>query len=41
MNEQRKLASKAGVTPDAMYQVTLNGFSADLSTDQLDKLRAS
>ena len=40
-NEQRKLAKQAGVTPDAEYSVTLNGFSADLSGAQVDKLRAS
>src|SRR5690606_36115558 len=40
-NEQRKLAKKEGVTPDADYQVTLNGFAADLSAAQVGKLRAS
>ncbi|WP_243229154.1 S8 family serine peptidase [Microbacterium sp. CIAB417] len=40
-NEQRKLAQDAGVTPDTTYQVTLNGFSADLTGEQVDKLRAS
>ncbi|MFD5213723.1 S8 family serine peptidase [Microbacterium sp. NPDC058345] len=40
-NEQRKLAKKAGVTPDTEYQVTLNGFSAELSAAQVDTLRAS
>ena len=40
-NEQRKLAKDAGVTPDVTYGVTLNGFSAELSGAQVDKLRAS
>lgn len=40
-NEQRKLAKDAGVAPDATYQVTLNGFSADLTGAQLDELRSS
>lgn len=40
-NEQRKLAKNAGVTPDAEYQVALNGFSAELSGAQVDELRAS
>jgi len=40
-NEQGKLAKQAGVTPDAEYQVTLNGFSAELSGPQVDELRAS
>ncbi|WP_309066673.1 S8 family serine peptidase [Microbacterium sp.] len=40
-NEQRKLAKQAGVTPDVEYQVALNGFSADLTGAQVDKLRAS
>ncbi|UWF77708.1 MULTISPECIES: S8 family serine peptidase [Microbacterium] len=40
-NEQRKLAQQAGVTPDASYQVTLNGFSAELTGEQVDALRAS
>lgn len=40
-NEQRKLAEDAGVAPDATYQVTLNGFSADLTGDQVDELRSS
>ncbi|MDT0156108.1 S8 family serine peptidase [Microbacterium sp. ARD32] len=40
-NEQRKLAKKAGVTPDADYQVTVNGFAADLTGPQVDELRAS
>ncbi|MCK3768755.1 S8 family serine peptidase [Microbacterium aerolatum] len=40
-NEQRKLATSEGVTPDVAYQVTLNGFSADLTGDQVDALRAS
>ncbi|WP_353115969.1 S8 family serine peptidase [Microbacterium sp.] len=40
-NEQRKLAKSTGVTPSETYQVTLNGFSADLSGAQVDKLRSS
>lgn len=40
-NEQRKLAQAEGVTTDATYQVTLNGFSADLTGDQVDALRSS
>lgn len=40
-NEQRKLAQAEGVTPDTTYQVTVNGFSADLTGEQVDSLRAS
>ncbi|MDR2999411.1 MAG: S8 family peptidase, partial [Microbacterium sp.] len=40
-NEQRKLAKNAGVAPDQTYQVTLNGFSADLTGAQVGKLQAS
>jgi len=40
-NEQRKLAAEQGVTPDADYQVVANGFSAQLTGAQVDKLRAS
>ncbi|MGM7667890.1 S8 family peptidase [Microbacterium sp. A93] len=40
-NEQRKLAKAEGVTTDATYQVTVNGFSADLTGEQVDALRAS
>ncbi|MDQ0614208.1 subtilisin family serine protease [Microbacterium sp. W4I4] len=40
-NEQRKLAKKQGIKPDAEYQVTVNGFAADLSGAQVGKLRAS
>lgn len=40
-NEQRKLAQAEGVTPDTTYQVTVNGFSADLTGEQVDALRAS
>lgn len=40
-NEQRKLAQAEGVTTDATYQVTVNGFSADLTGDQVDALRSS
>jgi len=40
-NEQRKLAQAGGITPDATYHVTLNGFSAELTGDQVDALRSS
>lgn len=40
-NEQRKLAQDVGVTTDASYQVTLNGFTAELTGEQVDELRAS
>lgn len=40
-NEQRKLAKAQGVTPDAEYQVVVNGFSAQLNGAQVDRLRAS
>ncbi|WP_198147942.1 S8 family serine peptidase [Microbacterium sp. XT11] len=39
--EQKDIAAQVGVTPDATYQVVLNGFSAQLSGEQVDKLRAS
>ena len=39
--QQQTLAQEVGVTPDITYQVVLNGFSADLSGEQVDKLRAS
>ena len=39
--EQLDLATTEGITPDVTYQVTLNGFSADLSGDQVDALRSS
>lgn len=39
--EQEDLVSDIGVTPDTTYQVVLNGFSADLSGEQVDALRAS
>ena len=39
--EQQDVAAQAGVTPSATYQVALNGFSAQLSGEQVDKLRAS
>ncbi|MEU4013649.1 S8 family peptidase [Microbacterium sp. NPDC028030] len=39
--EQTDLVSDLGVTPDTTYQVVLNGFSADLSGEQVDALRAS
>ncbi|WP_166804694.1 MULTISPECIES: S8 family peptidase [unclassified Microbacterium] len=40
-SEQTDLVSDIGVTPDTTYQVVLNGFSADLSGEQVDALRAS
>jgi subtilisin family serine protease len=40
-DEQTKLADSEGITPDVTYQVTLNGFSADLSGAQVDALRSS
>lgn len=39
--EQTDLATQVGVTPDTTYQVALNGFSADLTGEQVDALRAS
>ncbi|WP_136053674.1 S8 family serine peptidase [Microbacterium sp. K24] len=39
--EQTDLATQVGITPDTTYQVVLNGFSADLTGEQVDKLRAS
>lgn len=39
--EQTDLVSDIGVTPDTTYQVVLNGFSADLSGEQVDALRTS
>ncbi|WP_309102989.1 S8 family serine peptidase [Microbacterium sp.] len=39
--EQKSLADQVGVTPDTTYQVALNGFSADLTGEQVDALRAS
>ena len=39
--EQQSLAQQVGVTPDTSYQVVLNGFSAQLTGEQVDKLRAS
>lgn len=40
-SEQKSLINDVGVTPDTTYQVVLNGFSADLSGEQVDQLRAS
>ncbi|MEV4851765.1 S8 family serine peptidase [Microbacterium sp. LM3X-1.2] len=40
-SEQQSIAQQAGVTPDTTYQVVLNGFSAQLSGEQVDTLRAS
>ncbi|UPL18889.1 S8 family peptidase [Microbacterium aurugineum] len=40
-SKQTDLVSDIGVTPDTTYQVVLNGFSADLSGEQVDALRAS
>jgi subtilisin family serine protease len=39
--EQQTLAQQVGITPDTTYQVVLNGFSAQLTGDQVDALRAS
>ncbi len=39
--QQTDLVGDIGVTPDNTYQVALNGFSADLSGEQVDALRAS
>ncbi|NJI58336.1 S8 family serine peptidase [Microbacterium oxydans] len=39
--QQTDLIGDVGVTPDNTYQVALNGFSADLSGEQVDALRAS
>lgn len=39
--EQQTVAQEAGVTPEISYQVVLNGFSAELTGAQVDKLRAS
>lgn len=39
--EQKSLAEEIGVTPDTTYQVVLNGFSAELTGEQVDKLRTS
>ncbi|MFK3676859.1 S8 family serine peptidase [Microbacterium sp. NPDC090218] len=40
-SEQTDLVTDIGITPDTTYQVVLNGFSADLSGEQVDALRAS
>lgn len=40
-SEQQTIAQEVGVTPENTYQVVLNGFSAELSGEQVDKLRAS
>ncbi|MFJ4223945.1 S8 family serine peptidase [Microbacterium sp. NPDC089695] len=40
-SEQQTIAQQVGVTPDTTYQVVLNGFSAQLSGEQVDQLRAS
>ncbi|MDQ7876731.1 S8 family serine peptidase [Microbacterium sp. QXD-8] len=37
--EQADFAAENGVTPATTYQVVLNGFSADLSADQVGKLQ--
>ncbi|WP_171013254.1 S8 family serine peptidase [Microbacterium sp. 2FI] len=39
--EQKALAADAGVEPAATYQVTLNGFSADLTSDEVAELRGN
>ncbi len=38
--EQQTLVQKVGITPDTTYQVVLNGFSAQLTGEQVDALRA-
>ncbi|KQR91674.1 MAG: S8 family serine peptidase [Microbacterium ginsengisoli] len=40
-NRQKDVASSAGVTPDTTYQITLNGFSANLSGAQASKLKGT
>ncbi|MDT0182694.1 S8 family serine peptidase [Microbacterium sp. ARD31] len=40
-NEQRKLAESVGVEAAASYQITLNGFTADLTGDEVAELRGS
>ncbi|WP_144876435.1 S8 family serine peptidase [Microbacterium sp. 1.5R] len=40
-SEQKTLAQEVGVTPEVTYQVVLNGFSAELTGEQVDALRAS
>jgi subtilisin family serine protease len=39
--EQAAVAESAGVVPDTTYQVTLNGFAANLSGDEVTALRGS
>lgn len=39
--QQKDVAAEAGVEPATTYQVTLNGFSADLSGAEVAKLRGS
>lgn len=39
-NEQKAVAEAAGVEPAATYQVTLNGFTADLDGSAVAKLRS-
>ncbi len=39
-NEQRKLADDVGADVSVGYQITLNGFSADLTGEQVAELRA-
>lgn len=38
--EQQEVAAEAGVTPATTYQVTLNGFTADLDGAQVAKLQS-
>ncbi len=38
---QNDVADEAGVTPEATYQTTLNGFSADLTLEQAGALQAT
>ena len=39
-NEQKAVAEAAGVEPAVTYQVTLNGFTADLDSSAVAKLRS-
>ncbi|MDY0907965.1 S8 family serine peptidase [Microbacterium sp. CFBP9034] len=39
--QQKDIAADAGVEPAATYQVTLNGFAADLTGESVAKLRGS
>jgi subtilisin family serine protease len=39
--QQRDIAAEVGVEPATTYQVTLNGFAADLSGEEVSELRGS